>query len=176
MTSSTNPSNKETEAEQFGDSLEERNEIVGRTLIERAGIDIDAYEDLNLADIGRHVVSGGPMAHPAAEAYKDLDEKIAREEILPRIDDELISEHEEHPIGQHSDDLERVLTYLRRQPVDDKYALVETKKDEEWRIAKTTGIRGEPPEIVGEETFESQEEAEHALFLQRIEDLREKFE
>ncbi|RBI59831.1 inner-membrane translocator [halophilic archaeon] len=115
------------------------------------------------------------MAAPAQEAYEDLDRTIAKEEILPRIDDEVIAEHENNPIGQHSDDLERILTYFRRQPVEDKYVLVETEKDEEWRIGKTPGIRGETPEIVDEQTFDSQEEAEHGLFLKRIENLREEF-
>lgn len=175
MTSPPDRSEDEPKREQFGSSLAERNEKIARTLAERAGIDLDAYEDADVETIGHHLVSGGPMAHPAAEAYDDLDGKIAKDEILPRIDDELIAEHEEKPIGQHSDDLERVLTYFRRQPVEDKYLLVETEKNEEWRIGKTTGGRGEPPELVGDDTFESQEAAEHALFLKRVEELRDKF-
>lgn len=115
------------------------------------------------------------MSHPAEQAYVDLDGKIAREEILPRIDDDLIEEHAENPIGQHSDDLERVLVYFRRQTVEDKYALIETEENETWCIGKTTGVRGEPPEIVSDETYDSHEEAEHALFQHRVADLQEKF-
>lgn len=173
MTTSDNEGTSDQKAEQFGSDLSERNEKIARALAARAGIDLDAYDEVE--DIGRHLVTGGPMSHPAAEAYEDLDGKIAREEILSRITDDIIQEHKEHPIGQHSDDLERVLTYFRRQPVDDKYLLIETEKDEKWRIGKTTGVRGEPPEIVDNQTFESQEEAEHGLFLKRVEDLQEKF-
>ncbi len=176
MTHTPHSTEEEQKSEQFGSSLEERNAKIARTLAERAGIDLDAYEDIDVNEIGRHLISGGPMAFPAAEAYEDLDGKIAKEEVLPRIDDDLIAEHEEHPIGQHSDDLERVLTYFRRQPVANKYALVETVKDQEWVVAKTTGNRGDPPEIVDDETFDSQERAEHALFLTRVADLRKKFE
>lgn len=173
MTHSENESDSDPMAEQFGRTLSERNEKIAQALAARAGIDPDAYGELE--DIGRYLVTGGPMAHPAAEAYGDLDGKIAREEILPRIDDEIIQEHQENPIGQHSDDLERVLTYFRRQPVEDKYILIEVEKDQAWKIGKTTGVRGDPPEIVDDQTFESQEEAEHALFLKRIDDLRDEF-
>lgn len=169
-------SDRESKIERFGRTVDERNEKIGKTLAKRAGIDLDAYEDVDAAAIGRRLVSGGPMTHPAAEAYADLDGKIAREEILPRIDEDLIAEHEDQPIGQHSDDLERVLTYFRRQPVADKYALIETEKDDTWQIGKTTGERGEPPELVDNETFDSQEAAEHALFLKRVEDLRNEFD
>lgn len=172
---SANKGDEESNSEQFGSTLRERNEKIAHTLAQRAGIDLEAYEDIDIAEIGQNLVSGGPMAHPAAEAYEDLDGTIAKEEVLPRIDDETISEHKNNPIGQHSDKLERVLVYFRRQPVEDKYLLIENEKDEEWRIGKTTGVRGEPPKISDEEPFDSHEEAEHGLFLKRIEDLREKF-
>jgi len=165
-----------TENKRFNGKLNERNRQIAQTLIDRADIDIEKYNNINIEKIGRNLVTGGPMAHPAASAYEDLDGKIAKEEILPRIDDEIIAEHKENPIGQHSDDLERILTYFRRQPLEDKYILIETKKFEEWVIAKTTGVRGEPPEVVSQTTYSSQEEAEHALFLKRVEKLQNKFE
>lgn len=165
-----------TETKRFDGELNERNRQIAQTLIDRADIDVEKYNDVTIEKIGRNLVTGGPMAHPAASAYEDLDGKIAKEEILPRIDEEIIAEHHENPIGQHSDDLERVLTYFRRQPLEDKYLLIETEKFEEWVIGKTTGVRGEPPEIVSQETYSSQKEADHALFLKRVEKLRNKFE
>lgn len=173
MTSPAAGDGNRTEHERFGRTLEERNAKIGEALADRAGIDLDAYADVDPAELGRTLVSGGPLSHPAADAYADLDEAIARDEIRPRIDDDLIAEHADTPIGQHSDDLQRVLTYFRRQPAEDKYAIVELEKDETWQLAKTTGVRGEPPELVGEDTYDSQEAAEHALFRRRVADLRD---
>jgi branched-chain amino acid transport system permease protein len=165
----------ETEIEQYGRRITDRNVKIGETLAARAGIDLDAYEDVDAAEFGRRLVAGGPMSDPAAEAYRDVDGRIAKEEILPRIDDDLIAEHGDNPIGQHSDDLERVLTYFRRQPTENKYALAEVEKNQTWRLVRTTGVRGERPERVGDEQFDSQEAAEHALFRRRVRDLRERY-
>jgi hypothetical protein len=165
----------ETKHEQYGQRIKDRNEKIGETLAARAGIDLDAYEDANAAEFGSRLVAGGPMSDPAAEAYRDLDGRIAKDEILPLINDNLIAEHRDNPIGQHSDDLERVLTYFRRQPTENKYALAEIKKNESWRLVRTTGVRGERPEPVGDEIFDSQEAAEHALFCQRVRDLQERY-
>jgi hypothetical protein len=150
-------------------------EQIAAALAHRAEIDPDRYIDL-LEDIGRALSGGGPIASPAMNAYAEIDEKIAKKDILPRIDEELIEEHKETPIGKQSDDLKRVLIYFRRQTVEDKYVIIETEKEKEWRIGKTTGVRGERPELVDDRVFSSQKEAEHAVFVRRVEDLRDKFD
>lgn len=160
-------------------------EIVGQTLVERGSVDIDRY-DATLEQLGRRIMNtgGGPVSAAAKQAYDELDEGIAEREILPRIDDELIAEHREHPIGEHSDDLERVLNYFRRQPMEGKYVILETEKFEEFYIGQLTGVRGDKPEKLTEPLssideadglpypLESVEQAEHAVFLKRIDDLR----
>ncbi len=88
------------------------------------------------------------------------------------ITDELIAEHERQPLGQHSDALERVLNYFRRQPIPDKYAIVCTVPDREWRICRLSGRRGVGPALIDDEVFNSEEKAHHAVFLRRIRDLR----
>jgi hypothetical protein len=81
----------------------------------------DVYEQL-----GQQVLhAGGPATWAGQSAFADLSERFAREKILPMIDEEMIAEHEDNPIGQHSDDLQRVLHYFRRQPNEGKYVVVE---------------------------------------------------
>lgn len=184
-----------TELEQITDDGEPRRindedeyfKIVARTFADRANVDIDKYEASN-SQIGRQIMDtgGGPLSAPAQQAFDELDENIAKEQILPLIDDELVAEHRENPIGAHSDDLERVLNYFRRQPMDGKYVILETEKFEEFYIGQLSGVRGEKPEKLTEPLssvdeaeelpypLTSVEEAEHAVFLKRVDDLRSK--
>lgn len=141
-------------------------EKIGRSVVE------SAYEEI-YEEIGRQAIhGGGPGGDPTVEVVEQLDERIAREQILPRIDDDLIQEHKEDPVGQHSDDLQRVLHYFRRQPLDEKYVIVETERNEEWNIGLLSGERGNSPKLLEEDAFDSLEEAEHAVFLRRIEELQ----
>jgi hypothetical protein len=54
---------------------------------------------------------------------------------------DIINEHLERPIGKHRDQLERVLTYLRKNHLEmgGKYIPVCTEPHEEWRIASISG-------------------------------------
>lgn len=131
----------------------------------------DIYEQL-----GQQVLhAGGPATQPGQAAYADLSDRFAKEKILPRITDDLIAEHEDNPIGQHSDDLQRVLHYFRRQPNEGKYVVVETERSEEWAIGELSGKRTKPPEIL-DERFDSAEAASHEIFCRRVAELREQFE
>lgn len=167
------------------DDKEEYFKIIARTFADRANVDMNRYE-ASLSQIGRQIMDtgGGPLAAPAQQAYDDLDGNIAEEQILPLLDEELIEEHCDNPIGAHSDDLERVLNYFRRQPMDGKYVILETEKFEEFYIGQLSGVRGEKPErltdplssIKGADDLpyplNSVEQAEHAVFLKRVDDLR----
>lgn len=167
---------------------EEYYKIIGKTFANRSEIDVSKYE-ASLSEIGRQIMStaGGPLSAPAQQAYDELDESIAEEQILPLLDEELIQEHHENPIGAHSDDLERVLNYFRRQPMDGKYVILETKKFETFYIGQLTGNRGEKPEKLDDPLssideaehlpypLTSVEQAEHAVFLKRVDDLRTQF-
>jgi hypothetical protein len=148
---------------------------VAKRLLEQANINPGEY-DIGLDDIGRYFASGGPIAAPDQHAYTKIDDEIAKNEILPRISEELIQEHGKNPIGQHSDDLMRVLVYFRRQPIPGKLVLIETEKGREWKIGRLSGERGIAPEIEDDRSFSSQEEAEHELFVTRVEELESKFE
>ena len=107
----------------------------------------------------------------SAQTTRALDEQILHEEIGALITPEVIEEHRRQPIGFHSDPLERILVYLRRQPQAGKYVVVYTVRDREWRIGRLSVTRGVAPEVVAEDRFTSLEAAEHAIFLRRLADL-----
>lgn len=105
--------------------------------------------------------------HAQAVAEKIIFER----EIRPRVTPAIIEEHKNSPIGHHSDDLERVLIYLRKHhgQMAGKYILVCTIPHQEWRVAENTGRRKEPPVLL-EEKYTDRYEAEHGIFLKRLKD------
>lgn len=94
-----------------------------------------------------------------------------RAEIRKLIDDDLIEEHRRGPLGQHSDKLERVLQYFRRQPQEGKYVGVMVRPWREYRIGVLPGRRGSAPDVLDEPTFGTEEDVLHGIFLRRVEDL-----
>ena len=105
------------------------------------------------------------------QVYLDWDAK-QRERIKALITDELIAEHAAKPLGQHSDTLERVLQYFRRQPQAGKYIIVAVRPWEEYRIGVISGVRGQPATILDDDgPFASEEEAMHGIFLRRVREL-----
>jgi hypothetical protein len=112
----------------------------------------------------------GQVTDKQLDVYADWDAK-QRERIKALITDELIAEHAARPLGQHSDALERVVQYFRRQPGAGKYIIVATEAWGEYRIGVLSGERGQVPEILGDATFGTEEEAMHGIFLRRVADL-----
>ncbi len=96
----------------------------------------------------------------------------------------LIEEHRATPIGraatkdhgviQHSQDLQTLLDKLRRGSKENGFVTVCLRRHEDYRIGITTGVRGEPVEIL-EDSYSSEEACEHAIFLKRINRLLEKY-
>ena len=78
------------------------------------------------------------MAKQAA-ITQDVKRYIWLHNIEPLISDELVEEHRRNPLGLHSADLDRVLYFLRSDPVP-----------------------------VREGIYDSVEEIEHAVFLERL--------
>ncbi|MGI9335287.1 MAG: branched-chain amino acid ABC transporter permease, partial [Gammaproteobacteria bacterium] len=120
-----------------------------------------------------------PMAEEATEIRdKDLIyhrrfHKRLREQLKATITPELIEEHRLKPLGQHSDPLERVLNFFRRAPGDNKYALYEIEPNVKYRIIALTGQKGVPPREVDDRIFTDKNEAVHAVFLKRVQELME---
>jgi branched-chain amino acid transport system permease protein len=92
--------------------------------------------------------------------------------ICALVTEELIEEHRRKPIGQHSDALERVLQYFRRRPTAGKYVVVMTKPWSEYKVGIWPAARTDRVEIVEDETYATEDEALHAVFLRRVRDLR----
>ena len=126
------------------------------------------------------------------QGHTSTDDYITRKYVLPLLRDEkmrnkLIEEHRACPVGkapalhkgqpgvEHSKELRTVLDKLRRQPMAVKKYVTVCKKDfEDYRIGIVSGVRGQPVKIL-EESFSSEEAAEHAIFLKRVVDLLERY-
>lgn len=104
-------------------------------------------------------------------AYLQVERHILETEVRPRAAQAIVDEHRDRPIGKHSDELERVLIYLRKHHLEmpGKYILVCTRPHEEWRVATLSGTPGVPPELLPD-SFSDRDEAEHGLFLKRLGD------
>jgi branched-chain amino acid transport system permease protein len=105
---------------------------------------------------------------PIAIAGWDRRMRVA---IGPLLTAELIAEHRRDPVGHHSDALKRVLNYFRRSPALTPYVVICTRPFQEWRVARLTGVRGQSPVLVDQQTFNSEAEAMHAVFLKRVEEV-----
>ncbi|GEL16497.1 hypothetical protein [Pseudonocardia asaccharolytica] len=105
------------------------------------------------------------------EVY-ELFEQRSRERVAGLLTDELIAEHAANPSGPHSDALQRVLRYLRRAPVPGKYVIVAVEPWKEYRIGVLSAARGEAPAVLDDGPYGTEEEAMHAVFRKRVDDLR----
>jgi branched-chain amino acid transport system permease protein len=123
---------------------------------------------------------GGEMLPEEATETHDKDQiyfrrfdKMQREFLKTLISPELIEEFKQKPLGQHSEALERLLNYFRRQPQIDKYAVMVVEQFKAYRVVALSGYRGVPPRLVEDKVYSSVNEAYHAVFLRRIQDLLE---
>jgi len=72
------------------------------------------------------------------------------------------------PAPMYSDVLTKLVDKLRTAPMKNKHTIVEIKPWEEYAIGFLPGKRGGRVEI-SNETFPTREDAEHAIFLKRLE-------
>lgn len=99
-------------------------------------------------------------------------ERNLRDRLRGWITPEIIDEHAAKPLGQHSDHLERMLNYFRKAPIPDKYAVYCEEPFARYRVVALAGIPGVPPRIVDDKVYSTLDEAYHAVFLRRVNDLR----
>jgi len=123
---------------------------------------------------------GGEMLPEEATETQDKDlvywrryDKMQRDYLKSLVSPTLIDEHRRCPLGQHSEALERLLNYFRRQPQVDKYAITTVEPFKAYRIVALSGHRGVAPRLVEDKIYGSQEEAYHGVFLRRVQDLLE---
>ncbi|MEZ5792696.1 MAG: branched-chain amino acid ABC transporter permease [Nitratireductor sp.] len=108
------------------------------------------------------------------EIYFRRFNKRLREELKLLITPDLLEEHRQKPLGRHSDGLSRVLNYFRRGEMADKYAIMRQPDGfNRYKIVALSGERGAPPRLVDDRIHETIEEAYHAVFLLRVNDLLE---
>ncbi|MEC9328990.1 MAG: branched-chain amino acid ABC transporter permease [Pseudomonadota bacterium] len=123
---------------------------------------------------------GGEMLPEEATEVRDKDElafrrydKNQRDFLKTLVTDEVIEEFKNKPLGQHSEALERLLTYFRRQPMVDKYAIKCVEPFKAYQIVALSGIPGVAPRLVEDKIYASQEDAYVGVFTRRIQDLLE---
>lgn len=105
--------------------------------------------------------------------YRRFDKRL-RDHLKTLITPELIEEHRRAPLGRHSDGLSRVLNYFRRGDVADKYAIIrQSGQFHAYKIVAFSGVRGAPPRLVDDRTYTDINDAYHAVFLLRVNDLME---
>ncbi len=94
--------------------------------------------------------------------------KMQRTYLKTLVTDEIIAEHRRKPLGQHSEPLERILLFFRQAITADKYALKKDSVSNTYRIVSLSGMRGVKPRFVDDSEFKTLEEAYHAVFLKRL--------
>ena len=123
---------------------------------------------------------GGEMLPEEATEIEDKDQvffrrfdKMQRDFLKRLVTDAVVDEHRTRPLGQHSEALERLLIYFRRQGQVDKYAIMVLEEFKAYRIVALSGHRGTAPRVVEDRNYPTPDEAYHALFLRRVQDLLE---
>jgi hypothetical protein len=82
--------------------------------------------------------------------------------------DRLVEIHASRPRGPHPDELARILNIFRARDTHGKALILSLPGEAGWRIAEITGRREEGSVSVGEQLYDSIEDAEHAVFLARM--------
>ena len=129
----------------------------------------------------RRTIKGGEVMpeeateiHDKQEIYYRRFNKRLRDHLKTLITPDLIKEHQEAPQGKHSDQLSRVLNFFRRGEMPDKYVIMRLKEGEDdYRVMAVSGVKGTPPRVVDDKIYTNLNEAYHAVFLLRVNDLLE---
>jgi branched-chain amino acid transport system permease protein len=119
------------------------------------------------------VVNVRPPVDDAERIVYDRFYRAVRARLIPLVRPDLIEEHRDHPRGQHSADLERILHYFRSGPARGKYVIVCTKPHAEYCIGVLSGRRGDAPRVSEDERFPSVTAAEHGVFERRLQKMME---
>lgn len=80
--------------------------------------------------------------------------------------------HRVAPYGRHPDELSRVLNVFRSKATLGKYVIVKRAAGIGWSLARLTGDRDKGPVAMETAVYASVEDAEHAVFLARLEDAK----
>ena len=76
--------------------------------------------------------------------------------------------------GIHDDFLlNRVLLRMRAVPAKGKLVVICTKVEQEWRIARLSGVRGVLPDFVTDKVYDNEHDPQHDIFVMRLDELPE---
>jgi hypothetical protein len=108
------------------------------------------------------------------EACAGFDAAV-RSRLASLVDAAVIEEHRRSPTGTHSPVLALVLAYLRQAPVAGKLVLVlvpdAIERRRRWAVMRLSGVPGIAHERVDSREFDDLGEAQHAVFLARLDAL-----
>jgi len=121
---------------------------------------------------GRFLAEEGPEISDKAIISEREFERHLRSQLKTWVTPAIIAEHQNSPLGQHSDHLERILNYLRKQPLANKYAVFCEVPFQAYKVVALSGMPGVPPRLVDDKIYASLDTAYHAVFLRRISDLK----
>ena len=121
---------------------------------------------------GSFLPEEGPEIHDKGIIAEREFEKHLRSQLRTWITPETLQEHALKPLGQHSDHLERILIYFRKQPLANKYVVYCEIPFAAYRIVALSGMPGVPPRLIDDKKYPSLDAAYHAVFLRRISDLK----
>lgn len=92
-----------------------------------------------------------------------------RGELRGLINEDLIDEHRQDPLGRHGDALERVLNYIHKAPA---FALYSRTPCREWQLVRLPVEPGSSPLPIDQTVFTDEAEALHAWFVAHLELLK----
>jgi branched-chain amino acid transport system permease protein len=131
----------------------------------RTAADGDERERVDMGPAAEHEVDDKDIL------FQRYFDKMQREFLKTLVCDEVIQEHKNDPLGQHSEPLERLLLYFRSLPIPGKYAIKRDQGSATFRIVMLSGVRGDPPRQVDDTKYETLMDAYHGIFLRQVDEL-----
>jgi hypothetical protein len=99
------------------------------------------------------------------------DRAILERRVRGLVTEALVAEHRAAPFGPHSPALAEVMHFLRRNPSPGvpRYVVHRRGDPPRYRVGLKPDRPGGPMPLVGETDYATREEAEHEVFLRRLE-------
>jgi branched-chain amino acid transport system permease protein len=123
-------------------------------------------DDVGVSDPDRYFDKEVVHWHPVYD-------RLRQEQIFRLVTPERVAEHEANPLGIrphfHSDGLQSILRYFRTQAIRARYLVYAPDGETAYRIVS---VEREQPPMISSQRYATFEEALHAIFLHRVEDLR----
>ena len=90
---------------------------------------------------------------------------------ITEADEDLAREFRGNPNGPHRPDVLRLVNRILWTPVEGRVVLVCTRSHREWRLARLSGVRGQPIEILEGCAYTERGQAIWAVFKMRWESI-----